>query len=241
MRNELRTHLRTASLLALATCLAVASLYGAWRSWDGSVEAYNPENLLRLHIIPDSDEPAAQELKLKVRDAILKRLEPEFRTMTTSSEALLFIAGNHDIVLDAIRKEIAESASGPVDCRLELGVFEFPDRAYGDLFVPAGKYQAMRVVLGRGSGQNWWCVLFPPLCFKDLTTATGGEQKPAAAVPAMAAGKAQRTPAPPQLVDEESLGEIKVEYRFRLVDWLQTKRNQALHALARARPSEAGK
>ncbi len=239
MKNEIRKHLGTAALLALATCLAIASLCGAWRSWDGEVFAYNPENLLRLHIIPDSDEPFAQELKLKVRDAILKRLEPEFSRMKTSSEALSFIVDHQDIVLDTIHTELVRHGSGSMDCRIELGVFEFPDRAYGDLFVPAGKYQAMRVVLGQGSGQNWWCVLFPPLCFKDLTQATSGEQKPAA-VPVMATGKAQPAIAP-RLVDEESLSEIKVEYRLRLVDWLETKRSQALSALARIRPAGAGK
>jgi len=242
VRNESGKHWLTAGLLVMATCLAVLSLYGTWRvAADGAVVAYSPRNLLRLHIIPDSDEPADQELKLRVRDAILKRMAPEFSTMKTSGEALEFVAGHQDMVLDTVRAEIAESASRSMECHLELGVFEFPDRAYGRAFVPAGKYRAMRVVLGRGLGQNWWCVLFPPLCFKDLTTGTGDAgAKQSTPVPVMADVNGQRASKPPALVDEESLSEVNVEYRFRVVDWLQTKRNQVLRALARPRPAMHG-
>lgn len=233
----------TFGLLVLATCIATVSLYTTWRSAEDarSVVAYTPTNLLRLHIIPNSDEQVDQELKVKVRDSILKRLAPEFSTMKTADEALAFVARNQDLVLDVVRAEMKQCVSGPAECRLELGVFEFPDRAYGDVFVPSGKYRALRVVLGSGRGQNWWCVLFPPLCFKDLTTAgdaTPAGARPADAVPVMA-GKGP-TSRQVILVDEESLELVNVEYRFKVVDWLEAKREQVLRALARPKPGITG-
>ena len=243
MKIKGQNHWITFGLLALATCIATVSLYGTWRSAEGmrSVVAYTPTNLLRLHIIPNSDEQVDQDLKLRVRDAILKRLAPEFSTMKTADEALAFVARNQDLVLDTVRAEMEQYVSGPTGCRLEIGVFEFPDRAYGDVFVPSGKYRALRVVLGSGRGQNWWCVLFPPLCFKDLTTAVDGRPggaRPEAAVPVMA-GK-EPTPRQVVLVDEESLGTVNVQYRFKVVDWLEEKREQVLRALARPRPGMTG-
>ncbi|MGE5592527.1 MAG: stage II sporulation protein R [Betaproteobacteria bacterium] len=126
--------------------------------------AFNTRNLIRLHVVANSDSEDDQALKLEVRDAILARARTLLGSVKTKEEAwqvLLEKAGElQAAAIDRIR------ASGkPYGACVEMGTFAFPERTYGPITVPSGDYDAVRVVLGEGKGQNWWCVLFPPLCF----------------------------------------------------------------------------
>lgn len=129
------------------------------------------ENLIRLHVLANSDSTADQELKLKVRDAVIAYLGPYLEGITEKSaaEEIVFV---HKQKLIAVATEVIASngATYPVD--LQIGMFDFPIKSYGSLVLPAGKYEAVRVLIGQGEGKNWWCVLFPPLCFIDITNAT---------------------------------------------------------------------
>ena len=118
---------------------------------------------VRLHVIAADDTPAAQALKLKVRDAVLAAARELLRD-ADSADAAWHLTGEGMDALEAAALACARSAgyAGPVRC--EIGVFPFPSRTYGDVFVPAGNYRALRVILGEGEGRNWWCVLYPSLC-----------------------------------------------------------------------------
>ncbi len=117
------------------------------------------DGVLRLHVIANSDSPADQAVKLAVRDAVLAAMEAG----DSAAEAEAYVMDNGAALLAAAEQTLSENGFS-YGARLELGTFEFPDRSYGGSLYPAGPYRALRVVLGAGAGQNWWCVLFPPLC-----------------------------------------------------------------------------
>ncbi len=132
--------------------------------------SYNlSDSVFRLHIIANSDSSADQELKLKVRDKIIEYMN----TLTSSSsdkKDVISIVNNH---LDSF-KEIAlntiKENGYNYDVNIEIGNFHFPTKSYGDISFPAGNYDALKIEIGDAIGQNWWCVLFPPLCFVNSST-----------------------------------------------------------------------
>lgn len=148
-------------ILALGWYVAVAY---------SSQKAYTPDNLIRLHIIPNSDSELDQELKMSVRDCLLRRLAPELmledgRSPLVKLEELL-------PTVDAVARDVARSAGVDYGVHSEIGIYQFPAVRYTagtrEIELPAGKYFALRVVLGEGKGRNWWCVIFPPLCYLDI-------------------------------------------------------------------------
>lgn len=145
--------------------------------YEQAVEAYNPNNLIRVHIIPNSDSPVDQKLKHRVRRAVVEAMAPEFKDADNISEARRLVDKNLAQIEAVARKEVA-LAGQDYGVRVYHGRFDFPERTYGDLTLPAGEYEAVRLVLGAGKGQNWWCVLFPPLCMVNIEAA---EEVPALA------------------------------------------------------------
>lgn len=132
-----------------------------------SEAAYNPDNLIRLHVIANSDLDEDQELKYKVRDVILQELQGDFRNQRDPVEAEIVVNRNLDKIRQ-IAEDYLQQIGKEVPVKVEYGIFPFPVKAYGSLVLPAGEYRAVRVILGTGQGANWWCVLFPPLCFVDI-------------------------------------------------------------------------
>lgn len=127
------------------------------------------DSVFRLHIIANSDSSADQELKLKVRDKIIEYMN----TLTSNSsdkKDVISIVNNH---LDSF-KEIAlntiKENGYNYDVNIEIGNFHFPTKSYGDISFSAGNYDALKIEIGDAIGQNWWCVLFPPLCFVNSST-----------------------------------------------------------------------
>lgn len=130
----------------------------------GAQNAFNTRNLIRLHVVANSDSHDDQALKLEVRDAILARAKELLDSVETKEEAWRALLKDADKLQAAAMKRI-RAAGKSYDARVEMGTFAFPERTYGSVTVPSGNYDAVRVVLGEGEGRNWWCVLFPPLCF----------------------------------------------------------------------------
>ena len=118
---------------------------------------------IRLHVVAADDGAAAQALKLEVRDATLKAARALLKDCGDADTAWDIIGENVE-VLEAAATAQARTLGYVGQVRAETGVFDFPDRHYGAVFVPAGRYRALRVVIGEGEGHNWWCVLYPSLC-----------------------------------------------------------------------------
>ena len=118
--------------------------------------------VFRLHVIADSNSEADQAIKLAVRDAIIQELG-DMDGAQTSQEAEQYAAQHLEELIETANG-VLEEEGFPYRATAEIGTFEFPDKTYGDVTYPAGEYDALRLVLGQGEGQNWWCVMFPPLC-----------------------------------------------------------------------------
>lgn len=123
--------------------------------------AADPYDALRLHVIANSDSVNDQLIKLEVRDAVLSLLDE--RELTGREETRAYISAHTDELTQAAN-DVLKECGVAYTARCELGYFDFPEKNYDGVIYPAGKYQALRIVLGSGEGGNWWCVLFPPLC-----------------------------------------------------------------------------
>ncbi|PKM80670.1 MAG: stage II sporulation protein R [Firmicutes bacterium HGW-Firmicutes-14] len=136
-------------------------------------EAYNHNNLIRFHVIANSDSERDQALKRKIRDLIISRMTPEFEKAKSAEDARR-IARQHLEEIRSVALEEIKAWGEEYPVEVQQGNFEFPAKTYGRLTLPAGNYEAVRVIIGQGQGANWWCVLFPPLCFVDVSKAMGG-------------------------------------------------------------------
>lgn len=157
---------------------------------------------IRFHVIANSDSPFDQAVKLKVRDKVLDYLSPKLQQISSPSEAREVIAKNRQTVIGIADQILAENGAG-YRADLEIGVYDFPVKVYGSLIVPAGKYEAVRITLGQAQGKNWWCVLFPPLCFIDINSTIA----------------AQPVTASSQLTEGEQR-QPKIEFKWKLAELL---------------------
>lgn len=121
--------------------------------------------IIRLHVVANSDSPEDQALKLKVRNEIIKFMEDgqSQNGQADIETARTYVTNNIDKIEEISNKVINESGFD-YPARAALKVTYIPQKSYEDLTLPAGNYEALKVTLGRGDGQNWWCVIFPQLC-----------------------------------------------------------------------------
>lgn len=124
------------------------------------------EKLIRFHVIANSDSEEDQALKLKVRDAVIDYLEPKLENSMSIEESERIIKGEYDN-LEKISKNIILDNGYNYNVEVGLQYSNFPAKQYSSVVLPSGKYKALKVVIGEGKGKNWWCVMFPPLCFVD--------------------------------------------------------------------------
>lgn len=127
------------------------------------------ENFFRLHIIANSDSNEDQELKLKVRDAVLEYMNSLTSNINNKSE-VIEIVQEHMEDFKSIAKKVVSENGYKYDINIEIGNFYFPTKFYGNISLPAGYYDALKIEIGESAGQNWWCSLFPPLCFVDISS-----------------------------------------------------------------------
>ncbi|MGM9537734.1 MAG: stage II sporulation protein R [Candidatus Onthomonas sp.] len=121
------------------------------------------EQMVRLHVLANSDDPADQALKLQVRDAVLEQAEPLLEGVRSQQEAETVLSGSLAELAQA-GQETVYRAGYDYPVRVELTTSYFPTREYTDFSLPAGYYRALRVEIGAAEGHNWWCVVYPPLC-----------------------------------------------------------------------------
>lgn len=116
---------------------------------------------VRLHVIANSDTESDQSLKLKVRDELLK--EVGNYDLENKDQAVKKIEREKE-ALESIAKEVIKREGFDYEVSIEVGKEVYPSRYYEDFALPAGEYTSVKVIIGQGNGQNWWCVLYPPLC-----------------------------------------------------------------------------
>ena len=122
--------------------------------------------LIRFHVIANSDSDEDQNLKLKVRDAVIDYLQPKLELSNSVEESESIIKSEYK-ELENISKNIILENGYKYDVSVGIDYSTFPTKQYSNVVLPAGEYKALRIIIGDGKGKNWWCVMFPPLCFVD--------------------------------------------------------------------------
>lgn len=145
---------------ALSMCVSAAIA-----SYSDSVQADLSDNLIRLHILAQSDSKADQEIKLKVRDAVLEKAGSELTASDKDTCRQEIIKSLPEIEKTA--NDVLKENGVSYRARAQYGKFCFPEKSYKTLTLPAGDYWGVRITLGSGEGHNWWCVMYPPLCLGE--------------------------------------------------------------------------
>ncbi len=198
--NKTRFFILAASLTLLFTVLTT---YATRISRDIS------ESVVRLHVIAHSNDPADQNLKLKVRDRILKEAPLIFETSSSPNEAFRYAKQNSKLISRIAGDEIQKHGFD-YDVNVRIGQFPFPTKVYNDIMLPSGKYNAVRIEIGSAKGENWWCVMYPPLCFTDSAVSISEESRNQL--------KASLSSEEYNLITGKDTGAIPVEIRFKIVE-----------------------
>ena len=186
--------------------LAALLLTLTWAFASEDISRDLTENIVRLHILANSDSEEDQALKLAVRDNLLNASRQSPQTLSDGE------------ILEICQASVyAAGYSYPVS--IERGEFYFPQKSYDNLTLPAGNYHALRICIGNGNGQNWWCVMYPPLCFTPQSAGTLDEE-------ALLALKNSVKPETYSMVCESN--SITIKPSFKLIElWQQLKAKMA--------------
>ena len=159
----------------LLLIVSVAFLLLSAYSYVNAVSNNLADNVFRLHVIANSDSEEDQNLKYKVRDSLIEYMNTLTNDMNTKDEVIQ-IAKEHIQDFKNIAQNVVKENGYDYEVNVEIGNFSFPTKTYGDISFPAGFYDALKVEIGKAEGQNWWCVMFPPLCFVDVTSGVVPEE-----------------------------------------------------------------
>lgn len=155
-------------ILTLILLLIIYTIICAF-SYVQAVSTDISDSVFRLHVLANSNSDEDQALKYKVRDNLLKHMNGLCSNCTSKDEAIKIVTEHQDefkqVALDTIHNE-----GYSYNVKINIGNFEFPTKQYGDISLPAGYYDALRVEIGEAKGRNWWCVMFPSLCFIDVSS-----------------------------------------------------------------------
>ena len=187
------------TLLALAVSLTVFMLYAAFASQS---ERELSREMIRLRVIASSDSEEDQALKLRVRDMLLESLgEAGYESR---GEALAGLKAEKNDIEDAVNALLEENGADYRAC-VGIGKVLYPSCTYDTFALPAGEYTALTVTLGEGEGHNWWCVLFPPLCYGAAPEKDAIESS---------------------AILWEDEGSIEIKFRFRVLEWIETVKSK---------------
>ena len=144
-------------------------------SYVNAVSSHISDSVFRLHILANSNSEEDQNLKYLVRDEVISFLTKLTENVNSKKEVIQIVNKNLDQFQQIAEKVISENGyTYPV--KISVGNFSFPTKQYGDISLPAGLYDALRIEIGAAEGQKWWCVMFPPLCFVDVSSGVVTEE-----------------------------------------------------------------
>lgn len=168
------------------------------------------ENVIRFHVIANSDTKEDQLLKENVRDAVLLYMEPVLEDSPSIEETRKRIQ-EHEEEITGVAEQVLDNWGKDYSVYTELKHEDFPTKTYGDIIFPAGNYEAYRIVIGEGKGQNWWCVMFPPLCYVDAATGV---------VPLEGKEELQKNLTKEQYDIVAFQADKPYDVRFKIIEWL---------------------
>lgn len=162
---------REMKFIGIAVCLGVfitGIIATATKAYSDTIQSGIADSVIRFHVLANSDSSEDQALKLKVRDAVLTDMEAELKKIKHIEDSYTVLRDNMERIRETALSVIQENGYNyPIEVSLTNELF--PMKQYGDVVFPAGMYDALRIQIGEAEGQNWWCVMFPPLCFVDAS------------------------------------------------------------------------
>ena len=180
-------------------------------SYVSAVSEQLENSIFRLHVIANSDSEEDQNLKYIVRNKLIEYMNEISADAENKKEAMQ-IANEHSDNFYKIAKQTINENGYNYDVEIEFGNFLFPTKTYGDISIPAGYYDALRVKIGSAEGQNWWCVMFPPLCFVNISSGIVTDES--------------KEVLKEELSDEEfsiisDTKSTEIKFKFKLIEFLQ--------------------
>lgn len=186
------------------------------RQYSETVSQGLEQNLIRFHVLANSDSEEDQNLKLKVRDAVLEEMQPILKKAQNIEESRNIINFNMDKIKN-IAEEMIKQEGKDYEVTVALENTDFPTKKYGDVVLPSGEYEALRIIIGDGGGKNWWCVMFPPLCFVDITHGT---------IPEESKEELQKILTEEEFAVITQTEETPVKIKFKIVEWWQERKQE---------------
>lgn len=138
-------------------------------SYSNAVSKDLADNIFRLHVVANSDDIQDQNLKLVIRDKVLQYVNSISKDISNKND-LVILLGNYTEEIKEIVQDVVMEQGYAYPVNISIGNFSFPTKVYGDISLPAGYYDALKIEIGEAKGNNWWCVMFPPLCFVDISS-----------------------------------------------------------------------
>ncbi len=160
--NNFKNHIAVVLLLLVYAFICAVSYVDA-------VSNDISNSVFRLHVIANSDSEEDQNLKLLVRDSVLDYMNSVAKDAKSKEDVIKLVNEHKDDFYNVAKNTITQNGYN-YDVNINIGNFEFPTKNYGDISLPAGYYDALRIEIGNHEGKNWWCVMFPPLCFVDISS-----------------------------------------------------------------------
>lgn len=162
LNSKFKRFILVSALLIIYVCISAVS-------YTHAVTTDIADSVFRLHVIANSNSDEDQNLKFIVRDKVIEYLSSISQNASSKEEVIKIAKANLDKI-QAIASQTIRDNGYTYSVNVEVGNFSFPSKIYGDITLPPGYYDALRIKIGKAEGQNWWCVMFPPLCFVDVTS-----------------------------------------------------------------------
>lgn len=164
MENRRNFYKKEGDILAVSLCVGFLGviLISMFFEREQRLQREIAGEILRFHVLANSDSKEDQEEKLKVRDAVVRKLQPLLEKSSSREETEKILLQQMDMI-----EETAGTVVNPKKVKVSLTKDWFPEKTYGDCTFPSGEYRALRIEIGEARGHNWWCVLYPGLCFTD--------------------------------------------------------------------------
>lgn len=160
--SKFKRFILVSALLILYVCISAVS-------YTHAVTTDIADSVFRLHVIANSDSAEDQNLKYIVRDKVIEYMSSISQNASSKEDVIEIAKANLDNI-QAIASQTIRENGYTYSVNVEVGNFSFPSKRYGNITLPPGYYDALRIKIGEAEGQNWWCVMFPPLCFVDVTS-----------------------------------------------------------------------
>lgn len=172
------------------------------------------DSMIRLHIVANSNNDADQSVKYRVRNAVVEYMRERMGSLGNKTAAKEYV-GSHTSELETVANSVLSREGFTETARVSVGKFAFPTKRYANVILPAGYYDAVKIDIGKAEGENWWCVMFPPLCFVDDSKGEMDEEYMNVLKEELSEEEVD------MILSSDSEKDIPVEIKFRIVEIFQ--------------------